>query len=112
VHATDALEIYKESIPGLKAALSVQSFATNWDNHKHLIRQEDLKALKFCSVALSKSSFEEVLSDEQLKDLKTKVETLYNEVFRSDEVTNLNRKLGKSFWSILKASGVRFTITQ
>jgi len=45
-----------------------------------------LRALRYCSKALSKLSLEEVLSDEQIKDLKTKVESLYEDVFKSTDI--------------------------
>jgi hypothetical protein len=66
--------------------LSIQSLGNAWEGYKNHIRDEDLRALQYCSRALSKLSFEEVLSDEQIKDLKTKVEALYEDVLGSTDV--------------------------
>jgi hypothetical protein len=83
---TDNLEEYLESAPHLKSALSIQHLGVTWETFKNHIRDEDLRALRYCSKALSKISLEEVLSDEQIKDLKTKVEALYEDVLGSNDV--------------------------
>ena len=69
INAIDTLEIYSESVPFLKSALSVQNLGTNWEGYKNLLRDEDLRALRFCSKDLAKESLEEALSEDQLKDL-------------------------------------------
>jgi hypothetical protein len=86
VNATDTLELYLESAPQLKSALSIQNLGTAWESYKNHIRDEDLRALRYCSKDLSKLSFEEALSDEQIKDLKAKVETLYEDVLSSTDL--------------------------
>ena len=82
----DFLDLYLESVPRLKAALNIISFNAAWESHKNLIRDEDLKTLKYCSAKLSKASFEPALSEEQIADLKNKVAALYEEVLKSKEL--------------------------
>jgi hypothetical protein len=104
INASETLEIYLESVPRLRTALSLHQFGTNWDNYKNLIRDEDLKTLRFCSKELSKVSLEVELSDEQLKQLKTQVDTLYEEVLTSNELEpGLRRVVLEHLKSILEA---------
>lgn len=93
VNATDTLELYLESAPQLKSALSIQQLGAAWESYKNSIRDEDLRALRYCSKELSKLSLEEVLSDEQIKDLKTKVEALYEDVINSTDIEAELRKV-------------------
>jgi hypothetical protein len=86
VNATDTLDLYLESAPQLKSALSIQHLGLGWESYKHQIRDEDLRALRYCSKELAKVSLDVVLSEEQIKDLKTKVEALYDDVFSSTDI--------------------------
>jgi hypothetical protein len=86
INATETLALYLDSVPHLKSALSLQNLGMTWETFKNHIRDEDLRALLYCSKDLAKFSHEEVLSDQQLKDLKTKVEELYENVFSSTDV--------------------------
>jgi hypothetical protein len=86
VNATDTLELYLETAPQLKSALSIQNLGATWESYKNHIRDEDLRALRYCSKELSKVSLEEALSDEQIKNLKAQVEALYEEVISSTDL--------------------------
>ena len=86
INAMDTLDIYLESVPSLKSALSIQNLATNWAGYKDLLRDDDLKTLQHCSKDLAKFSSETVLSEEQLTDFKTKIDALYEELFQSTEL--------------------------
>jgi hypothetical protein len=86
INDTDNLEEYLDSAPHLKSALSIQSLGATWESYKNHIRDEDLRALRYCSKALSKKSLEVALSEEQIKQLKEGAEALYEDVLSSTDV--------------------------
>jgi hypothetical protein len=104
VGATETLKLYSESVPHLKSAISLQQLGTVWESARNLIRDEDLRALRFCSKELALLSPEEALSDDQIKELKTDVDELYESVFKSTELeTELKQVILGHLDSILQA---------
>lgn len=93
------LNTYLESVPHLKAAVSVVQLAMNWDSGRS-IRDEDLRALKYCSTDLSEFSREEELSHEQIQELKTDVDEIYEKVLKTGE---LDRELKRVVLEHLEA---------
>ena len=86
INDTDNLEEYLESASHLKSALSIQNLGVAWDAYKNHLRDEDLRALRYCSKALAKKSLEVTLSDDQIKKLKDGANALYEDVLNSTDL--------------------------
>jgi hypothetical protein len=90
VGETSQYDIYNKALPRLKRILSFQNLGTPWDQFRNsYIFEEDLKTLEFCSALLDGRFPEETVSDDELLNLLTQVNALWNEVLASSLDENL-----------------------
>jgi hypothetical protein len=75
-------KVYNKTIPRIKNAFIVTHFDQQWEQFKQgHVFEDDLRALEFCSAALSRDCPEPVLTEDQLKSLLARVDELYKEVW-------------------------------
>lgn len=96
-------DIYLQPFENIEQALNYANLSEYWRQVKQYLDDTTMLALKFCSDALSIRIGEKIISDEQLTELQTKVESLLNEVLESTLLEELKDVLIQKLEEIRQA---------
>ncbi|WP_017630574.1 hypothetical protein [Vibrio sp. 624788] len=77
-------DLYLSSFSRVERALIPLNLASSWSNVKVHLSDEALIRLQFCAEELSSFYAEDSLSEEELKNIIEKIETLFDTVYSSD----------------------------
>lgn len=76
-------QLYLSSFIRIDRAFFPLNLASNWNSVKPHLTEEALTRLQFCAEELSRFYSEETISEEDLKDIITKTEELFNSLYES-----------------------------
>jgi hypothetical protein len=77
---SEDITFYRQSLPGLRAAITPLNFATNWDQSRAAISAQDLTGLLYTAQAIQNHLSEKELQKPEIDDVITSVKNAIEEI--------------------------------